>query len=70
MGSKIYQRLQDLEELTENLLNIDHPIQLISSNDTYTDVEINDKPQLFELRLNAFKSSDVFTLSVKCIPGI
>jgi hypothetical protein len=63
---ELYQRLQDLEEITANYL-MDRPIELKSDHDTFAEIERNHF-QDFELRIKSFSANDVLTLSISCLP--
>jgi hypothetical protein len=64
---ELYQRLQDLDELTAKFLG-DRRVILQNDHDSFSDIEINCS-QDFELKVsNNFSSNDVLALSVQCIP--
>ena len=64
---ELYQRLQDLDELTAKFLG-ERRVVLNPDHDSFSDIEIN-CCQEFELKIsNSFSSNDVLTLSVLCIP--
>ena len=64
---ELYQRLQDLDELTAKFLG-DKRVTLHNEHDSFSDIEIN-CGQDFELKVpNNFSSNDILALSVLCIP--
>lgn len=64
---ELYQRLQDLDELTSNFL-LDRRVSLHTDHDSFSDVELNCS-QEFELKISSsFTSNDIVALTVTCIP--
>lgn len=64
---ELYQRLQDLDELTAKFLG-NKRVTLQNDCDSFSDIEINSS-QDFDLKVsNNFSSNDILTLSVMCIP--
>jgi hypothetical protein len=64
---ELYQRLQDLEDMTANYLTI-RPSALSAEHDSYTDIEPGDRKE-FEYKLGTFSRGDVLALSVNCLPN-
>eukprot|EP01041_Mallomonas_annulata_P010897 gene10897-22748_t len=64
--AELYQRLHDLEEMTQTFLN-ERPIRLNNQHDSFTDVDKGSK-QDFELIVSEFLHEEVLCLSVVCIP--
>ena len=64
---ELYQRLQDLDELTSKFLG-DKRVALHNDHDSFSDIEISCS-QDFELKVaNNFSSNDILALSVSWIP--